>query len=336
MADGSRRLKIIGAMLTLYIVWGTTYLGIKVGLSAGLPPTLFAGLRQFPAAALILAIAAWRGSSLRISAADLRISAVVGLCLLVGGQYSVMAAEENISSGLAALVVALVPLWIALAESFLPGMHRPGALGWTGLAIGFSGLGILLWPQLATASTPSGAKELVSTAVMIAGGWLWTAGTIYSKRHPMTADSLVATAWEMLIAGGVLTVLGTALGEWGHMRWTPAAMGAMAYMSIVGSAVALTAFTYALQHLPASKVMTYAFVNPVIAVFAGTLAGRLGFVPPEPITVPIAVGMTVIVLGVAITTAAPTRPSRSGSRGDSSGTPAGGAEPLVEGTPSEV
>jgi drug/metabolite transporter (DMT)-like permease len=308
--SASPRLKIVLAMLVLYVVWGTTYLGIKVGLAAGLPPTLFAGIRQWPAAALIFAIAWWGGTSPKISPADLRISAIVGLCLLVGGQYFAFLAEQSIPSGLAALIVALIPLWVALVESVIPGMQRPGKLGWVGLILGFSGLGILIWPRLATMSTPNGAQELIGTAVMIVGGWFWTGGTIYGKRHPTQANSLVVTAWEMVIAGGVLLALGTALGEWSRFHLTPTTIGALIYMSVIGSAVALTAFTYALQNLSASKVMTYAFVNPVIAVFAGAFAGRIGIVPPEPITAAELVGMAVIVAGVAITTAAPTLPSR--------------------------
>jgi len=305
----SRRMNVALSMLTLYIVWGTTYLGIKVGLSAGLPPTLFAGLRQFPAAAIIFAIAAWRGIPLRVSASDLRISAIVGLCLLVGGQYLAFVAETSIPSGLAALIVALIPLWVALVESVMPGMRRPGRLGWLGLAVGFSGLGILLLPQVTTISTPAGVRGLIGTLVMVVGGWLWTAGTIYGKRHPACADSLIVTAYEMVIAGVVLLLLGTALGEWSRLVVTPTTVGALAYMSVIGSAVALTAFTYALNNLSASKVMTYAFVNPVIAVFAGAFAGHLGIVPPEPITAAELIGMAVIVAGVAITTAAPTVPS---------------------------
>jgi drug/metabolite transporter (DMT)-like permease len=305
------RAKVLLSMLTLYVVWGTTYLGIKVGLAAGLPATLFAGIRQFPAAALTFAIAAWRGASLKISPRDLRISAIAGLCLIVGGQYFTFLAEQSIPSGLAALLVALVPLWVALAESALPGMRRPGWLGWVGLAIGFSGLGILLAPQLATAGTATGAKELIGTAVMISGGWLWTGGTIYAKRNPASADPLVITSWEMVIAGVVLLVIATIAGDWSHAPITLKGVAALAYMSVVGSAVALTAFGYALKHLPASKVMTYAFVNPVIAVFAGYVAGAIHLVDPEPITWPELLGMAVIVAGVAITTAAPTHPSRS-------------------------
>lgn len=327
MPRSQTRFATILSMLTLYIVWGTTYLGIKAGLSAGLPPTLFAGVRQIPAALLVFAFAAMRGSSPRVSWRDLRISAIVGLGLLVGGQYFAFIAEQNISSGLGALIVALVPLWVALAESAIPGMRRPSALGWVGLAVGFTGLGILLWPQLANMSTPSGARELAGTAVMIAGGWLWTGGTIYSKRNPVECDSLVATAWEMVFAGVVLIALGTALGEWSRFTVSPASMTALAYMSVMGSAVALTAFAYALQHLPASKVMTYAFVNPVIAVFAGALAGRIGIVPPEPITAAELIGMAVIVAGVAITTAAPTRPPRGAKAA---------SDRFVETTPNEV
>ncbi len=308
MPARSGRFKVVLAMLTMYVVWGTTYLAIKVGLDARLPPTLFAGVRQVPAAALMFAIAAWRGSSLKISPRDLRISAIVGILLICGGQYWTFLAEGSIPSGIAALVVALLPLWIALAESAFPDMQRPSRLGWLGLAIGFSGLGILLWPRLV--GVTAGVHELLGIGTQIVGTWLWASGTIYSKRHPVKVDNTVMTAYEMLIAGGVLLVLGSALGEWPRFHVDAKGFAALAYLAVVGSAVAFTAFTYALKHLPASKVMTYAYVNPVIAVFAGALAGRLGLVPPEPVTLATLVGMVVIVSGVALTTAAPTIPAR--------------------------
>jgi drug/metabolite transporter (DMT)-like permease len=156
LVDSSRRIKVILAMAIMYVVWGTTYLAIKVGLDAGLPPTLFAGVRQIPAAALLFGIATWRGASLRMSPRDLRISAIVGILLIVGGQYFTFLAEQTVPSGISALVVALLPLWIALAESAFPDMQRPGRLGWVGLAIGFSGLGILLAPRLVGVSAGAG------------------------------------------------------------------------------------------------------------------------------------------------------------------------------------
>jgi drug/metabolite transporter (DMT)-like permease len=295
-------------MLILYVVWGTTYLGIKVGLDAHLPPALFAGVRQIPAAAIMFAIAAWRGTALKVSLRDLRTACIAGLLLIVGGQYFTFLAEQRVPSGLSALIVALIPLWIALVESLFPDMRRPGTLGWLGLAIGFTGLGILVWPRLHGVS--ASPTELIGISTQIAGTWLWTAGTIYSKRHLARADSIVLTAWETLFAGGVLLVIGTLAGEWPRFHVDAKGLAAIIYLAVMGSAVAFTAFTYALKHLPASKVMTYAFVNPVIAVFAGAAAGRIGLVPPEPVALPTIVGMVVIVLGVGLTTTAPTLPPR--------------------------
>lgn len=332
MPRPSQRLNVIIAMLVLYVVWGTTYLGIKVGLDARLPPALFAGIRQMPAAAIMFALAFWRGSPLRISARDMRTACIAGILLIVGGQYFTFLAEQNVPSGISALVVALIPLWIALAESAFPDMQRPGRLGWLGLAIGFSGLGILLWPRLV--GVTAGTHELIGISTQIVGTWLWTAGTIYSKRHPAKADNMVVTAWEMLVAGVILLGIGTVLGEWPRFQLDAKGLGALLYLIVFGSAIAFTAFTYALVHLPASKVMTYAYVNPVIAVFAGALAGRIGLVPPEPVTLWTLLGMVVIVGGVALTTAAPTLPPRRPPASSHAASLA--AEPLVEPVASEV
>jgi drug/metabolite transporter (DMT)-like permease len=328
----SQRAKVILAMGILYVVWGTTYLAIKVGLDADLPPALFAGVRQIPAAAIMFTIAFWRGSPLRVSPRDLRIACIAGILLIVGGQYFTYLAEQNVPSGISALVVALIPLWIALAESVFPDMQRPGRLGWLGLAIGFSGLGILLWPRLAGVS--AGSHELIGIGTQVIGTWLWTAGTIYSKRNPASADNMVLTGWEMLVAGVVLLGIGTLLGEWARFQLDAKGLGALLYLIVFGSAIAFSAFTYALGHLPASKVMTYAYVNPVIAVFAGALAGRIGLVPPEPITASTLIGMVVIVGGVALTTTAPTLPPRRPPATPQAAVLA--AEPLVEPVPSEV
>lgn len=328
----SHRAKVIIAMLTLYVVWGTTYLGIKVGLDAALPPALFAGLRLVPAAAIMFILAKLRGSTMKLHPRELRIVSIAGILLLVGGQYGTFVAEQYVPSGLAALIVALLPLWIALAESLFPDMQRPGKLGWMGLVMGFTGLGVLLLPRLAGVQT--GATELLGMGIQVLATWLWTAGSIFSKRNPVKVDGIVVVAYEMLVAGAVTIVIGTILGEWSRFDLNPKAIGALAYLTIFGSCIAFTAFVYALQHLPASKVMTYAYVNPVIAVFAGFAAGSVGLVPPEPIVASTLVGMAIIVAGVAITTAAPTLPPRRPPASPHEFELA--AEPLLEPEPSEI
>jgi len=300
------KVKMIAAFAALYVVWGSTYLGIRVGLEAHMPPSIFAGLRLVPAGLLLLGFAAARGARLRIALDEYRIVATVGLLLLVGGMYSTFLSERFIPSGLAALIVALLPLWVALAESFVPGMDRPTTRGYVGLVVGFAGLGVLMAPRLTgIAGTP---KELLGVATQILGTWLWSAGSILSKRRPVKADALVATGYEMLTAGAVLLVIGTLKGEWTGFTVTTPGLIALAYLIVFGSCVAFTAFVWLLRHAPASKVMTYAYVNPVIAVFLGWAAGSLGLVPPEPVDGWVLAGMAIIVVGVALTTSAPTRP----------------------------
>lgn len=303
----SHKVKLIAAFAALYVVWGSTYLGIRIGLESDLPPALFAGLRLVPAGLLLLAFARVRGAQLRIAFDEYRLVAAVGILLLVGGMYSTFLSERFIPSGLAALIVALLPLWVALAESFIPGMDRPTFRGYLGLVIGFAGLGVLMAPRLTgIAGTP---KELLAVGVQILGTWLWTTGSILSKRRPVKADALVATGYEMLTAGSVLLLIGTVKGEWAGFSITPSGLGALAYLIVFGSCIAFTAFVWLLRHAPASKVMTYAYVNPVIAVFLGWGAGQLGLVPPEPVDGWVLAGMSIIVAGVALTTSAPTRPA---------------------------
>lgn len=298
--------RLVIAFLTLYIVWGSTYLGIRIGLQAGLPPTLFAGVRLLPAGLLLLGLAALLGTSPRISWTDFRITAVVGIFLLCGGMNGTFIAEQYIPSSLAALIVALLPLWIAAAEWLLPGLERPTARGVIGLMIGFAGLGVLMLPRLT--GITGAPSELFGVGIQILSTWLWTAGSIISKRRPVKADSLVATGYEMASAGVVLCLAGLALGEAPRFHLTPTGAGALAYLIVFGSCIAFTAFVWAMRHAPASKVMTYAYVNPVVAVFLGWAAGHVGLLSaPEPVDAWILAGTAIIVAGVALTTTAPTR-----------------------------
>jgi drug/metabolite transporter (DMT)-like permease len=300
------RTKTIVCFAIVYVVWGSTYLGIKVGLEAGLgaTPALFGALRLLLAGALLLAFARVRGTRLAISRRDLSTSAIVGLCLLCGGMFSTFLSERLITSSLAALVVAAAPLWMALAETVLPGMDRPSRRGVLGLVIGLAGLMLLVGPRIGGVSgTP---QEVFGIGIQVVGTWLWVTGSVVSKRRPLTTDGTVATGYEMLIAGAVLAVAAAALGEYGHFTLTPAGAGALLYLAVLGSAVAFTAFMWLIRNVEASKVMTYAYVNPLVAVVLGYVAGFIGLLAkPETLDAWGIAGTVVIVAGVAITTSVP-------------------------------
>jgi drug/metabolite transporter (DMT)-like permease len=306
----SFRAKTIIAFAVVYVVWGSTYLGIKVALNEGMPSALLGASRLLLAGVLLLAFARLRGTRLAISRHDLSTSAIVGLCLLCGGMFSTMLSEQLIDSSLAAIVVAAAPLWMALAEGFIPGMDRPSRRGLAGLVIGLVGLIVLVGPRIGGLSgTPA---ELLGIGIQVIGTWLWVGGSILSKKRPLTADGTVATGYEMLIAGAVLTGLSLVLGEMGHARFTATGIWATLYLAVIGSAVAFTAFMWLIRNVRGSTVMTYAYVNPAVAVALGYLAGIVGLLPkPETLDVWSLAGTLVILGGVALTTSTPSPPSAS-------------------------
>lgn len=302
--------KTVLAFLAMYIIWGSTYLAIRIGLEHDMPPALFTGMRLTLAGLILLTFARWRGWRLRLSRHDLVTVSVVGVFLLCGGMYFTVLAEQYIPSSLSALVVAVIPLWVAAAEGVLPGMDRPTARGVAGLFIGFAGLGLLMWPRI-TGIHGSGV-EWLGVGLQILATWLWTTGSLISRRRPVKAHAVVATGYEMLVAGAILLGVGVVLSEVPRMSGISAGgVWALAYLVIFGSCVAFTSFVWLLSTVPTSKVMTYTYVNPVVAVFLGWAAGTVGLiVSPEPVDAWVIAGMSIIVIGVALTTTAPTRPPR--------------------------
>ena len=303
-------LKLIAAFAALYVVWGSTYLAIRIGLEHAMPPTLFTAVRLVLAGLILLGFARLRGWRVRLSQRDLKTVAIVGIFLLCGGMYFTVLAEQYIPSSLSALIVALIPLWVAAAEGILPGMERPTTRGIVGLVLGFAGLGLLMWPRI-TGIHGSGA-EWIGVGLQVLATLLWTTGSLISKRRPVKANAIVATGYELAIAGGVLLVLGVFLGEVPRLAHiTAGGVWALAYLTIFGSCVAFTAFVWLLRNVATSKVMTYTYVNPVVAVFLGWAAGVVGLIAtPEPVDAWVIAGMAVIVTGVALTTSARTRPAK--------------------------
>jgi drug/metabolite transporter (DMT)-like permease len=302
--------KTLLAFFALYVIWGSTYLAIRIGLEHDMPPALFTGLRLALAGLILLTFARWRGWRLRLSRHDLITVSVVGIFLLCGGMFFTVLAEQYIPSSLSALIVAVIPLWVAAAEGVLPGMDRPTARGIAGLFLGFAGLALLMWPRI-TGIHGSGV-EWLGVGLQILATWLWTTGSLISRRRPVKAHAVVATGYEMLVAGGILLALGVVTGEVPRMSGISAGgVWALAYLVIFGSCIAFTAFVWLLATVPTSKVMTYTYVNPVVAVFLGWAAGTIGLIAtPEPVDVWVITGMIVIVVGVALTTTAPTRPPK--------------------------
>ena len=254
------------ALGTVYVVWGSTYLAIRVVVET-VPPLVGMGTR-FGLAGLLLAgflVLRGRASRLRVQPRQAASAGLVGVFLLLGGNGMVAVAEQDVPSGLAALVIAAVPLWVVVLRWL--GRDRPAAVTMLGVVLGFPGLVLLLLPSGRPAGVPLGGVALVLLASS-----LWAVGSYAGSRLPMPPDALAASAIEMLAGGAVLVAAGLAVGE----RVDPAAVSrpsaaAWLYLVLFGSLLAFSSYAWLLQNAPISKVATYAYVNPVVAVVLGSV-----------------------------------------------------------------
>ena len=258
---------IVLAFASVYFFWGSTYTAIRIG-AAQMPPLLLAGTRFLIAGAILLAWCRWRGLRLLWPPKTMLILGLVGLFLLSVSNVFLVYAEKTVPSGMASLVLAVTPLFVALAEMLLPGGEPLSARGWLGMTLGFAGLAALVWPSLRSGFIGDFTR-LVAIGVLLAGALAWTVGSILSRHARLPVNSFVAAAWQMLIAGAFCTLLGTALGQWPEFHVNLASIGSQAWLITGGSLVGYSAFIYLLEHVPVAKVSSYCYVNPVIAVLLG-------------------------------------------------------------------
>lgn len=264
-----RRFQILIAFAALYLIWGSTYLAIRFAIDT-IPPLLMAGTRFLLAGAIMFVIARMQGAP-RTTGADWRIALIVGACLLFGGNGGVTLAEQYVSSGMASLIVATVPIYIALIGWLAGSAPKPKPIVWLGLAGGFIGVGLLVGPALTF--SPNEHKHVgTGMLILLVSSFLWSAGSIYSRMVKNAPSPFMATALQMLCGGALLLVAGLTTGELPRLRLheiTWLSCGAFAYLVVIGAIVGYTSYMWLLRNCDPAKVATYAYVNPIVAVLLG-------------------------------------------------------------------
>jgi len=274
----------------VYVVWGSTYLAISI-VDETMPPLLTSGVRFMLAGAIVWAVLSLRGGRerMRVTREQLVSCAIVGALLVAGGNGLVMVGELHVPSGVAALIIASVPLWVVVYR-WVGGERVPrGTLA--GVAIGFAGVALLLLP-----GGTGGDTRFLYLMFLVMAAPCWALGSYLSKRRVLPADPFLSTAYQMMLGGGVSALAGLATGELGGLdvgEFSTRSLAGFAYLIAIGSLVAFTAYVWLLQHAPISKVATYAYVNPVIAIFLGWA------ILSEQVTATIVAGAAIVVASVA-------------------------------------
>src|SRR6476646_5595333 len=292
------RWMVIFAFALVYLFWGSTYLAIDIAVQ-NIPPALMCGLRFSVAGIVMLIVCAANGRRIFYSPRQIALASVVGLLLLMGGNLTLSYAELAVSSGLAALIIAITPLWFLVLDSLLLGDHHISGRGKAGLALGIVGLFVLVWPQLQAGSL--GRRELIASISLIGGSFSWALGSVLSKRWQSGMDVFGATGWQVTAAGAGNFIFALLNGDFSHVTWAPRSLAAVGYLVVCGSWIGYTAYIWLLEHVPTSKVSTYAYVNPVVAVFLGWL------ILHEKVDRFILAGSAIVVLSVILVTSAKVR-----------------------------
>ncbi|MBU2609847.1 MAG: EamA family transporter [Chloroflexi bacterium] len=293
------RLRIWIALLAIYLIWGSTYLAIRYAVES-IPPFLMAGTR-FLTAGIVLYT--WRrlAGDPAPTARQWRSTAIIGLLLLLGGNGLVSWAEQTVPSGIAALLIGTIPLWMVLTESIRRGGVKPGLSAVLGLITGFSGILVLIWPLLMRSTYSAGTSEHLNPLGVVAllfAAFSWAVGSVYSKSAELPPSSLMTTAAEMLTGSLGLYFIGTLLGEWNMLDFatiTARSWLGLAYLTVLGSLVGFVAYAWLLRHAPISLVATYAYVNPLVAILLGSLLAQESFSARILVAALIIIGSVVLI-----------------------------------------
>ena len=291
------RWKIIFAFALVYIFWGSTYLGIGIAVEQ-IPPGIMCATRFLIAGTVMLAYCALTGRRILFSTRQLGHLAAVGILLLMGGNLTLSYAEQIVPTGLAALLIAVTPLWFLVLDSLLLGDHHISRRGKIGLIIGIAGVVVLIWPDLLHPNS-LGRRELWWSLALQLGSFSWAFGSVLSKKwQTAAADPFSAIAWQVFFAGIANLIFASLFERHANVTWSFRGVAAILYLVVCGSWIGYTAYIWLLQHVPTSKVSTYAYVNPVVAIFLGWL------VLHERIDRYILMGSAIVIASVVLVTSA--------------------------------
>jgi drug/metabolite transporter (DMT)-like permease len=293
MAAPKRHLVII-AFAALYIIWGSTYLGIRFAIDT-IPPFLMAGAR-FLLAGIIMYAIAWSQGIGKSTWSNWRTSLIIGACLLLCGNGGVTISEKYIDTGLAALIVAIVPIYMVLLGWRTGMAPRPSPIIWLALAGGFLGVGILFGPALHVPSN-HGPNPAIGISILLVSSFIWSAGSLYSRHSKHAASPFLTAAQQMICGGLLLLIAGAVTGELPRLHLNSISMSSLVafiYLVFIGAVVGYTAYIWLLRHCDPAKVATYAYVNPIVAVLLGTLFAG------EKITVRMLIAGSLIIGSVAL------------------------------------
>jgi drug/metabolite transporter (DMT)-like permease len=268
-ANSSRRLQVVVAFALVYILWGSTYLAIRISVEH-LTPLMMGALRFTAAGALMLGFRSLCGHRILAPRRDLLRLAIIGTLLLITSNVVLAWSETYIPTGLAALFLAVTPLWFLILERLSHSTDHLSKRGVIGIALGVVGVAILLWPDI-SGHANFGARQLFGSMLVLFSSVSWASGSILSKRWHIPLDPFTASGWQMLFAGLINGTLALLFGDLHRSTWVASSLWAILYLVFAGSLVGFTAYVWLLKNVTIAKVATYAYVNPIIALILGYL-----------------------------------------------------------------